>query len=422
MPTPAPSPADVARVTALDADPVLRNLLITYNYSRLSNGMRDRTGGADVNWCTLGTWASKTAGRFIRGDEVPGAFTRLLRGAVLFDDPSSQLAQQGVPGRAAEPGGLLGIATEIVNDVSTFILEGNKVVFGELAAVFAAFLDELGTDTSYDGDRLARFQAAYSEGDPQPDEAAMVNGRMVYTPKGGQGLLRQMIAGYYAAMFDRDEKTRAELLLLANARGGLHEQTRLQTYIAGSLNAPIQDTLLRRVHASIDASGGNAQVKAVGHTLADRLLPPLGRKLEDAWQDFSTLAMMELVLPDGSIHLGRPLPPEPDGPLVPPMLQTIADPTLAAVLAEYKALDIPVVHPPIESLGDRFAALLHLGHPVPLDAIGVETVDWVQFPQRMRYILTLFRSRMRDERLTQSPFTDAQQSAILANQVPAGPL
>lgn len=421
MPT-QPSPDDVARVTGLDAQPVLRNLLITYNYSLLSDRMRARTGGVDMNWCTLGTWASKTAGQFIRDDEVPGAFHRLLLGSALFDGASSQLAQQGVLSRAAAPGGLLGLATEIVNDVSAFIREGNKTVFGELGAVFASFLIELGDDATYDATRLARFQARYSDGDPLPDEAEMVDGRLSCTPKGGQGLLRQMIAGYYSALFERDDKTRAELLLLANARGGLHEQTRLQTYIAASLNAPIQDMLVRRVHTDIEASSAAGPIKSVGHTLVDRLLPPLGAKLEAAWRDFATLATMELVLPDGSIHLGRPLPPVPGGPMVPAVLDTIADPVLAAVLAQYDALDIPVVHPDLESLGDRFAALLGLGHPVPRDAIGVEAIDWVQFPQRMRYILTLFRSRTRDGRLTQDPFTATQRGAILAGQVPAGPL
>jgi hypothetical protein len=310
----------------------------------------------------------------------------------------------------------------IVHDVSTFILEGNKVVFAELAGVFAAMLAELGDDERYDADRLRRFQERYREGDPEPDAATMVNGRMVCSPRGGQGLIRDMVAGYYAAMFETDEKTRAELLLLANARGGLHEQTRLQTYIAGSLNAPIEDTLLRHVHAHVEGTDAHATAKSAGHALVDRVLPPIARALEEAWHDFATLAMMELLLPDGSIHLGRPLPPAPGDPLVPAVLETIADPTLARVLAEYKALEVPVVHQPITSLGSRFAALLGLGHRVPVEAIGVEAVDWVDFSQRMRLIFTLFRSRCRDERLSQEPFSAAQREAILAARVPDGPL
>jgi hypothetical protein len=104
------------------------------------------------------------------------------------------------------------------------------------------------------------------------------------------------------------------------------------------------------------------------------------------------------------------------------VLETIADPTLARVLAEYKALEVPVVHQPITSLGSRFAALLGLGHRVPVEAIGVEAVDWVDFSQRMRLIFTLFRSRCRDERLSQEPFSAAQREAILAARVPDGPL
>ena len=37
----------------------------TQGYHDVSGLLRARTGGVDINWCTLGSWASKTAGRFI---------------------------------------------------------------------------------------------------------------------------------------------------------------------------------------------------------------------------------------------------------------------------------------------------------------------------------------------------------------------
>src|SRR3954471_20762547 len=68
----------VARIIALDSQPVLRNLLITQCYHDLSTELSRVLGTANVNWCSYATWASKTAGRFIRNEEIPSLFRKLL--------------------------------------------------------------------------------------------------------------------------------------------------------------------------------------------------------------------------------------------------------------------------------------------------------------------------------------------------------
>jgi hypothetical protein len=60
---------------------------------------------------------------------------------------------------------------------------------------------------------------------------------------GGQDTLRQAIGHYYDAMFQPDPKRRAEVMLLANFKVGLHEQIRLQPHIAGAMNAPVTEDL-----------------------------------------------------------------------------------------------------------------------------------------------------------------------------------
>ena len=59
-----PTPNDVRRIVGI-ANPVIRNLEITYCYSRLSAEFAARTGDG-ANWCTFATWASRQAGRTIR--------------------------------------------------------------------------------------------------------------------------------------------------------------------------------------------------------------------------------------------------------------------------------------------------------------------------------------------------------------------
>jgi hypothetical protein len=56
-----------------ERDPIVRNVLITRSYHDLGRHMRTVLGGQDANWLTFGTWASYTAGRFIRGE---GTFVR----------------------------------------------------------------------------------------------------------------------------------------------------------------------------------------------------------------------------------------------------------------------------------------------------------------------------------------------------------
>ena len=60
----------VTEVRRVD-DPVERNRVITANYHRLSAEMATKVGRSDANWLTFGTWASFSAGRFIRGEIAP---------------------------------------------------------------------------------------------------------------------------------------------------------------------------------------------------------------------------------------------------------------------------------------------------------------------------------------------------------------
>src|SRR5262249_28351382 len=66
-------PVSVAQANAISAmiDPVRRNLKITQAYHDLQIALTRLFGEKNVTWTAYATWASKTAGSFIRGEEAP---------------------------------------------------------------------------------------------------------------------------------------------------------------------------------------------------------------------------------------------------------------------------------------------------------------------------------------------------------------
>ena len=78
---------DVERIAGLDDDPVLRNLLITQCYHDLSQKLTVLFGRENANWCNFATWASKTAGRFIRKEQVPERFRATLEQPAFYQEP-----------------------------------------------------------------------------------------------------------------------------------------------------------------------------------------------------------------------------------------------------------------------------------------------------------------------------------------------
>jgi hypothetical protein len=132
--------------------------------------------------------------------------------------------------------------------------------------------------------------------------------------------------------------------------------------------------------------------------------------------------MMQLVLPDGAIHLGRPIPSEPGVPLFPAELVTIEHPDLRSTLQQFNALDVTIDVPLRERALARFEALLGFGHPLTPNVLEAAAADWANYPQRMRFIFTLFRSRGADQHLLAAPFTVEQLAALTAMRLPGGPL
>jgi hypothetical protein len=366
------SPERIGWIVALADDPVRRNLLITQCYHDLSSALAATLGPANANWCTFATWASRTAGRFIREDEIPGLFRSVLGSSEPFGITLARVndALKRAHGQGLDDDGLLGMIRGVVHDVSKLIAAGNLAVFGELAPIFSGAIEALAAD-------------------PGPTALNALADSLApgLTEKGGQSMLRDALEQYARARAEPDPARKAALMLLANGEVGLHEQIRLQPFIAGSLDAPVRDPLYDVLQES--AEGLPALLKHDLHVVMNRLLHPIADGLCGLWEEFSTHELMTLSLPDGTLTLGKDLPAPRGGPLYPTVLDPIAIPDVLEFLVQYDA-DQP-------------------------GTSGTAAIDWARLSDRMRFILDLFRSRQCDGSLQEEPFTSKERSAVLGS-------
>jgi hypothetical protein len=267
------TPEEVARIAAR-TDPVIRNLQITECYSRLAAAVADGRPGA--NWCTFATWASRQAGRTIRGEDMLEALRRELgRDAELLHPIASlwrALLRRGLFDRESPFGRAVWSlhtpfdAFELASDA---VARGNRKVFAEIGLQFARYL-ELDFETFMEGLEDAELRQAFTH---------LERGRTT----GDAGLI-----------------------VLANLEIGLHEQTRLQP----------------EIREALDAAAAPAQ------SLLKRILGrPLQRQLTRLSREAITQSLMVLSLPGAALYLGRNL----DKPKPP-----AANPELEALLARYE--------------------------------------------------------------------------------------
>jgi hypothetical protein len=380
---------DVQRIINI-ADPVIRNLQITQCYHELSAVLAGRTGMA-ANWCTFATWASKQAGQTIRKDDLRRLVESRLKSSLSTQQAAESFAvtaslqgqnQFESPGQVASRSVNFTTAIERASDA---ISRGNKKVFEEIGGEFARFYATCLLDPTPDDEKIACFCEELRPGEP-PE---------------GQSYLSQAFTHYYQALFEKDVKTRAELILLANIEIGFHEQTRLQPEIAESLDAGLINFLqfTRPMFASIFPM---SDWFALAHLYLRRLL---GRPtaLDLAIQALLATArshlrqtiteiMMTISLPSGVIlRLGKDLA---DG--FPDSLKEIINPELRHLLQKHD--------------------------PTPNSPIDSGVLDWADLPDRLHFIIDLFRCYQENQDLFSPPFMPEQVQALGAGKIPTGRL
>ena len=380
----APGPDEVRRIAAI-ASPVLRNLEITECYSRLAAAMAARTKEG-ANWCTYATWASRQAGRTIRGEDLFAEVGRRLdrRGSLLH--PVASLWRSLLRRGLLRPDSRLGRLTaqlhtpfDAVELASAAVARGNAKVFEEIGLEFARYLDECPPDRPPGSSELKEFLAGLHPGEP-PD---------------GQRYLRQAFARYDRLRVVDDPKARVELLVLANLEIGLHEQTRLQPEIRQALDAPhaTSEDLGRRVLVALFPGDGRP---------ARRPRPPrssgprAGRGRRAARCEPSRARRGHRLVHGAVAADARAGAGHAPRRSVPGRLREPADPELAELLGRFEPA------------------------PPALDDCGAR--DWSELPQRMHYISHLFRAFHSDAGLFDPPFTPEQVTSFGRGLVPDGDL
>lgn len=359
---------EIERVVGL-ADPVLRNLLITQSYHELSGALAQVIGQRDVNWSTFATWASKTAGRSIRGEEVPKFFLDVLGLEERLEEhlPSwlhGLLQRLGLLGRIQHA------ALATLREVSDEVAKGNLKVFEELGPVFRRFIRAMESGVSEEA--LAQFVETLR---PGPVE------------KGGQDLLRAAFADYTAAARATGAEERGERMLLGNCRIGLHEQTRLQPNIQGAIDAPIDQIFGRYLRAGLPRFVRGPLAMLLGFLVRHFI-----GEVTELWQEVATRHAMRLALPNGKeISLGADVPILPSG--VPPALQQLELPELRELFERFRG----------PNSGDA----------------GSAANNWANLDDRMGFIVELFRVRQQELDLFGPPFPPDREQHILAGLIPA---
>jgi hypothetical protein len=324
----------------------------------------------NANWCTLATWASKTAGISIRDEELPRVLVDLLWDEARLS-PKVGSVFLWIYQRTAAKVDLFAQVRAMLRRVSEEVADGNRKVFAELAPLFARFAGLMAAPAA---DRAAMLQGFVAELRPGP------------TDRGGQQLLRQAFSNYSTAAAEPDAPQRAQLMLLANCQIGLHEQTRLQDNIKGAMDAPV---------GAIFTDGlGRLLVFKV----AFALLGPFGvsrervrAAIQDEWQRVATRFFMTVSLPTG-----RVLPLEGDSipwpSQIPEALLTLTNQDLIALLQQF---------------GDDTDRLRTRGAD-----------NWSRLSDRMGFICALFRSAQQSADLFDQPFSKDCRDDFVHGVVP----
>jgi hypothetical protein len=232
-------------------DPAQANRSITLVHYQLSQALHAVTGpDTGANFHTWAVWGSRKAGVTIRQEDladalhnativagIVGLFVGLVISALainfwLFTWSWFVLVPAGLFGFVC--GALTGrwIATYSRREAARLILEGNRIVLGDIGKQTARFVSLFHDKSEADANLLETFLSELRPGD---------------TASGGQDLLRRAFSNYYTARYSNDLKQKHEATYFANCLAVLHEHIRLEPYIKKSMPFIIRKCATKRL-------------------------------------------------------------------------------------------------------------------------------------------------------------------------------
>lgn len=383
-PEAAPDSADklaagsqVVQLTKADVDRVvnqrnllLRNVQITQGYHEVAQMLGQFLGFDNVNWFAFGTYASKTAGRAIRHETLPRPLKSALIRSAGYENTHIYLD------RALGDGERPSLADNRVSlsleRVSLLLSRGNLLIFGELAWPFVDMVNQFGQTPRPEPRRFGQFLDRH-----------FIPGHF---DEGGQDWLRESLNAFYEARFTADKKRKTELIFLGNILLALHEQSRLQPVIEEALGAPFDEMTKGLIPET------NKELGLLRRRLADRAV----NFSREMMLRSVTRMMMAYSLPHREMKLG----------------QNVVAPT---GLINFPPNLLILEHPRCRQIVQQF--------DVGLDTLaGSAAGNWGALDDRMRFVISFFRSYQREKRLFTPPFLETQAAAIKAGHFPGGKL
>lgn len=338
-------------------DLVLRNVKITQSYHRLALDLVDLLGDDHLNWPAFGAYASRSAGYAIRHEEIP-AFLEVFRRPERFGSLGRTL------GDALERSLLLRTLERVLAHVSQGVSDGNLRIFTDMAPIIVRFVEVVRAGGEGEHDAVESLLGTLAPGP---------------TERGGQELLGEALRAWHTMRHTESPKLRAELMLLGNLRMGLHEQTRIQADLEQSLDAPLRVWIGDEFALAVDSLTSCLPYQPRATIVAHARAIEQGAidALTTAFRRFVTRRLMRLRLPGGDLKLGSDVLPPQGTSVYPPELEELSHPELRALAAS------------IARNADSNE--------------GGGAVDWTRLPDRMNFILQLFRTRQNDRTLLDPP-------------------
>jgi hypothetical protein len=335
----------------------LRNRRITVAYADLARQLTDLvdngTGLRFANWCTFAAWSSKTIGATIDPNEVPPGLREKHYPRVIKQF-LIRLFQW--------------LTRRDHGSIFRALAAGNRFIFLEIGLAVSLFVDHFANSPHADE---VLWQQYWSEIEERLVAFSTLDPSWVASTAPDPAQLKRGMRSYYEARYATAHDEKAEHNLAAGIQLGAYEQKRADGYVITSLSIRGHSAFRRLLNR------GTGRERDLHR-----------RYLNRCYARFLTRFGLAMIVPDGVVYLGRNLPMPPSQPaLFVGDLDDISQPALQALISRYDRSDFQKA-----KRGAR---------------------NWIDFGERMHYIVSMFRSRQSDPLLLDTPLFPPEDTLLL---------